>query len=63
MVKNNFKISKPYVNKLHIFKYLTEKQKDAISYRMHALKYEENDTIFNVGDSATSFFIILSGVV
>jgi hypothetical protein len=59
MVKNNFKIAKPHVNKLQIFKYLTEKQKNAISYRMHTLKYEPNDIIFNLGDSATSFYIIL----
>ena len=63
MVKNNFKIAKPYVNKLQIFKYLTDKQKDAISYRMNTLKYDANDIIFNVGDAATSFYIILSGIV
>lgn len=63
MVKSNFKIAKPSVNKLRIFKYLTDKQKDAISYRMNTLKYDENDIIFNLGDAATSFYILLSGVV
>jgi CRP-like cAMP-binding protein len=42
MVKNNYKIAKPYVNKIPIFKYLTSKQRDSISYHMNTLKYEEN---------------------
>lgn len=40
MVKNNYKIAKPYVNKTPIFKYLTSKQRDAVSYHMNTLKYE-----------------------
>jgi len=63
MVKNNYKIARPYINKLKIFKYLPEKQKDAISYRMNALRYDENSIIFNMGDAATSFYILVSGTV
>jgi hypothetical protein len=59
MVKNNYKIAKPYVSKTPIFKYLTSKQRDAVSYHMTTLKYEENDTVFKAGDAATSFCIIL----
>lgn len=39
MVKNNYKIAKPYVSKIPIFKYLTSKQRDSISYHMNTLKY------------------------
>ena len=39
MVKHNYKVAKPYVNKIPIFKYLTSKQRDAISYHMNTLKY------------------------
>jgi signal-transduction protein with cAMP-binding, CBS, and nucleotidyltransferase domain len=63
MVKNNYKIAKPYVSKIPIFKYLTSKQRDAISYHMNTLKYEEKDVVFKAGDAATSFYIILEGLI
>lgn len=63
MVKNNYKIAKPYVNKLPIFKYLTSMQRNSISYLMNTLKYEEKETVFKAGDDATSFYIIISGLV
>jgi len=59
MVKNNYKISKPYVYKLPLFNFLTNKQRDSISYNMNTLKYEQNDIIFETGDDAISFFVIL----
>lgn len=59
MVKNNYKIAKPYVNKTPIFKYLTSKQRDAVSYHMNTLKYEQNEIVFKAGDAATSFCIII----
>ena len=59
MVKNNFKIAKPFVSKLPMFSFLTTKQKDAISYNMNTLKYEMSETIFKAGEDALSFFIII----
>lgn len=63
MVKNNFKISQPYVNKLPLFQFLTNKQKISISYNMNTLKYGENEVIFKANDDAISFFIIIEGVI
>lgn len=63
MVKSNYRLAKPFVHKLPIFSFLTNKQKDAISYNMNSLKYEEKDIIFKEGDDASSFFIIISGIV
>jgi len=63
MVKNNYKIAKPFVNKLPLFSFLSNKQKDSISYRMNTLKYPENEAIFKAGDDAVSFFVIISGLV
>lgn len=63
MVKNNFKMAKPYVHKLPLFNFLTNKQRDAISYNMNTLKYEQDGVLFDTGDDATSFFIIIQGTV
>lgn len=63
MVKSNYRLAKPFVHKLPIFSFLSTKQKDAISYSMNSLKYEENSVIFKEGDDAASFFIIISGLV
>ena len=63
MVKHNYKIAKPFVDKLPLFSFLTPKQRDAISYNMNTLKYAENEAIFKAGDYAVSFFAIISGLV
>jgi len=42
MVKHNYKVAKPFVNKLPLLNFLTNKQRDAISYNMNTLKYAEN---------------------
>ena len=63
MVKHNYKIAKPFVNKLPLFNFLSNKQKDAISYNMNTLKYDEKEAIFKTGDDAISFFVIISGLV
>ena len=63
MVKNNYRLAKPFVHKLPLFSFLTNKQKDAISYSMNTLKYGEKETIFKEGDDAASFFIIISGLI
>lgn len=63
MVKSNYKLAKPYVNRLPIFSFLTGKQRDEVSYHMNALKYEAKETIFKAGDDATSFYIIMQGMV
>ena len=46
MVKSNYRLAKPFVHKLPIFSFLSNKQKDAISYNMNSLKYSENEAIF-----------------
>jgi signal-transduction protein with cAMP-binding, CBS, and nucleotidyltransferase domain len=63
MVKHNYKVAKPYVSKIPIFKYLTSKQRDAISYHMNTLRYEQGDAVFKAGDAATSLYIILEGLI
>ena len=63
MVKSNYKLAKPFVGKLPIFSFLSNKQKDAISYNMNTLKYQVGDAIFKEKDDATSFYIIISGLV
>ena len=59
MVKHNFRVAKPFVNKLPLLNFLSNKQKDAISYNMNTLKYEEKEAIFKAGDDAVSFFVII----
>ena len=63
MVRNNYRLAKPFVSKLPIFSFLSNKQKDAISYNMNTLKYQDGDSIFKEGDDAASFYIIISGLV
>lgn len=63
MVRNNYRLAKPFVSKLSIFSFLSNKQKDAISYNMNTLKYQEGNAIFKEGDDAASFYIIISGLV
>ena len=63
MVRNNYRLAKPFVSKLAIFSFLSNKQKDGISYNMNTLKYQEGDVIFKEGDDAASFYIIISGLV
>ena len=63
MVKSNYRLAKPFVCKLPLFSFLSSKQKDAISYNMNTLKYQVGDAIFKEGDDATSFYIIISGLV
>lgn len=46
MVKSNYRLAKPFVHKLPLFSFLTNKQKDSISYNMNTLKYGEKDIIF-----------------
>lgn len=38
-VKKNYSLAKIYINKLPVFSFLTEKQKDSISYNMVNLRY------------------------
>lgn len=40
-VKKNYSLAKTHINKLPLFSFLTEKQKDSISYNMISLKYED----------------------
>jgi cGMP-dependent protein kinase len=63
MVKHNFRVAKPFVNKLPLFSFLSAKQKDAISYNMNTLKYDAGDSIFKAGDDAVSFIVIIAGTV
>ena len=63
MVKSNYRLAKPFVCKLPIFSFLSTKQKDAISYNMNTSKYQEGESIFKKGDDASSFYIIISGLV
>jgi hypothetical protein len=45
-VKQNYGTAKNYINKLSLFKFLTEQQKDSIAYEMVSLKYEDGEIIF-----------------
>lgn len=39
LVKRNYKIAKSYINRIPLFNFLSQKQKDLISYNMYTLKY------------------------
>lgn len=60
-MKKNFALSKTYIDKLPIFSYLTNTQRDSISYKMLNLKYADNEVIFKEDDDANSFFIVIEG--
>lgn len=55
----NFKISKPFLEKIPVFKFLSKKQLDFIAYNMNNLYYQEGEYIFKEGDDATAFYIIV----
>lgn len=57
----NFSNARKHIQKASIFNYLTERQKIAITYNTHSLKYEKDQVIFKEGDDATSFYIITKG--
>jgi len=42
MVKKNYQLAKKYVENIKFFSCLTKKQKDAIAYNMHELRYDKN---------------------
>ena len=63
MVKKNYKIAKPFLQKVPVFQYLSTNQINSIAYSMNNLKYRPNEVIFKQGDDATSFYIITEGEV
>lgn len=62
-VKKNYVLANMHVNKLPLFSFLTEKQKDSISYNMVSLRYDDEEVIFKESDDANSFYIIVKGKV
>lgn len=62
-VKKNFALAKEHLDKYPLFAGLTEKQRDAISYNMLSLRYENDEVIFKLNDDANSFFIVTKGNV
>lgn len=63
IMQKNYGIAKSYINKLSIFGFLTEAQKDSIAYSMFILKYEDGEVIFKENDDANSFYIVTHGRV
>lgn len=63
MVKRNYKIAKPFLQKVPLFQFLSLNQINSIAYSMNSLKYNSNETIFKEGDDANSFYIIIEGEV
>lgn len=55
----NFKIGKPFLEKIPVFKFLSKKQLDFIAYSMNNLYYQKGEEIFKEGDDATAFYIIV----
>jgi hypothetical protein len=45
-VKKNYKIAKPFLQKVPLFQFLSNNQISSIAYAMNTLKYQSNDTIF-----------------
>lgn len=63
ILQKNYGLAKAYINKLHLFGFLTESQKDSVAYSMLILKYSDSEIIFKENDDANSFFIITQGKV
>ena len=59
----NFKLGKPFLEKIQTFKFLSKKQIDHIAYNMNTLYYKEDQEIFKLDDDATAFYIIIEGQV
>lgn len=62
-VQKNFALAKQHLDKYPLFAALTDKQRDAISYNMLCLRYENDEVIFKLNDDANSFYIITDGKV
>lgn len=59
----NYRIGKPLLEKISMFKYMSKKQINYIAYNMNSLKYLSQEEIFKEGDDANSFFIIVDGEI
>ena len=62
MIKN-YRIGRPLLEKISMFKFMSKKQINYIAYNMNSLKYGAGEEIFQQGDDANSFFIILDGEI
>ena len=59
----NYENVKEHVKNSKIFNYLTTREKNAISYNSHELKFHKGEIIFKEGDDANSFFIVMKGKI
>ena len=59
----NYDIAKEYIQKAHIFNYLTSREKNAIAYNAHSLKYQKGEVLFKEGDDANSFYMVIKGKI
>lgn len=63
MVKKQFHSAKNYIDKVPIFKYLTKREKTALAYNTHFLKFNKDTVIFEKGEPANCFYILIEGKV
>ena len=63
LIEKNYKISRPLIQKVPIFQFMTKKQLDSIAYCVNIENYEANQTVFKEGDDANAFYIVLEGQV
>lgn len=55
----NYKIGKPFLEKIPLFKFFSKKQLDFIAYNMNTLHYHQGEEIYKEGDDANAFYIIV----
>ena len=63
LVKKNYRIAKPFLQKVPLFQFLSKNQLNSIAYAMNTLKYQSGSIIFKEGDDANSFYIVAEGSV
>ena len=53
--------NKKIIESTQIFNALSNKEKDLLSRQLKSIKFNKNEIIFNAGDLALSFYIIVEG--
>jgi CRP-like cAMP-binding protein len=61
--ERGYRIARPYMDRIPIFRFLTDQEKDAVSVAMAVMKYEKGETIFTQGEEASTFAIINEGSI
>lgn len=61
--ENLYKENREFLDIVTFFRFLNDQQKDTLALRFSKQSFQKNDIIINKGETGTSFYVIMSGIV